>query len=87
MNEKKFYDQNWKEIQRTSCQVYTRVMGYLRPVNNYNIWKKSEFYSRNYFKNDKIIDNSDFLEKYEKANYYNVLQCADELVASSCSCD
>ena len=73
MNEKKFTNKDWVEIQRTQCQVYTRVMGYLRPVSHYNIWKKSEFYSRNYFKTGKVIDNGNFIEKYENINYYNVL--------------
>ena len=50
---------------RTPCQVYTRVMGYLRPVENYNLWKKSEFYSRKYF-DEKLVDNSDFIRKYSK---------------------
>lgn len=35
--------------QRTKCEIYTRVMGYYRPVSHFNIGKKSEFYSRNYF--------------------------------------
>lgn len=35
--------------ERTRCEIYTRVMGYHRPVRSFNIWKKSEFYSRNYF--------------------------------------
>ena len=49
---------------RTPCQVYTRVMWYLRPVSHYNIWKKSEFYSRKYFDVWKTIDNSEFIKKY-----------------------
>lgn len=48
---------------RTPCEVYTRVMGYLRPVSAYNLWKKSEFYSRKYF-DEKKIDNSVFISKY-----------------------
>lgn len=48
---------------RTPCEVWTRVMGYLRPVSHYNTWKKSEFYSRKYF-DAKKIDNSDFLRKF-----------------------
>lgn len=48
---------------RTPCQVFTRVMGYLRPVENYNIGKKSEFYSRKYFEENKV-DNSEFLRKF-----------------------
>lgn len=52
---------------RTPCEVRTRVMGYLRPVSHYNTWKKSEFYSRKYFKEEKI-DNSDFITKYLPSN-------------------
>ena len=48
---------------RTPCQIFTRVMGYLAPVYRYNIGKKSEFYSRKYFEENKI-DNSEFLRKF-----------------------
>lgn len=48
---------------RTPCEIWTRVMWYLRPVSHYNIWKKSEFYSRKYFDLDKV-DNSEFLRKF-----------------------
>jgi len=41
---------NNQEIQRQKCEVYTRVMGYHRPVSFYNEGKKSEFYSRTYYK-------------------------------------
>ena len=58
-----FVNKDWKEVSRTPCEVYTRVMGYLRPVSNYNVWKKSEFYSRKYFEENKI-DNSEFLRKF-----------------------
>ena len=47
---------------RTKCEIYTRVMGYHRPVSSFNIWKKSEFYSRKYFKEN--ISNKNFIEKY-----------------------
>ena len=53
------------ETKRTPCEVYTRVMWYLRPVSNYNIGKKSEFYSRKYFEEEKV-NNSDFIRKYNK---------------------
>ncbi|QQS58967.1 ribonucleoside-triphosphate reductase [Candidatus Peregrinibacteria bacterium] len=38
---------------RTKCEVWTRVMGYHRPVQNFNIGKKSEHYSRNHFCENK----------------------------------
>jgi len=59
----KFYDKQWKEVKRTQCQVYTRVMWYLRPVSHYNIWKKSEFYSRKYFDEGKLA-NSQFIRQF-----------------------
>lgn len=58
---------DWKIYFRTPCQTFTRVMWYLRPVEWYNIWKKSEFYSRKYFDESKV-NNSDFIRKYSTNN-------------------
>jgi hypothetical protein len=44
---------------RQKCEVYTRVMGYHRPVSQYNTWKKSEFYSRKTF-SEEATSNSEF---------------------------
>jgi anaerobic ribonucleoside-triphosphate reductase len=38
---------------RTKCMVYTRVMGYHRPVESFNIGKKAEHKQRKYFKIDR----------------------------------
>jgi thioredoxin-related protein len=48
---------------RTRCEIWTRVMGYHRPVSQYNFGKKSEFYSRVYFRatND---ENSKLINRY-----------------------
>lgn len=55
-----FIDKNWEKKQRTKCEIYTRVMWYFRPVDSFNTWKKSEFYSRTYFRefscNDDLAD-------------------------------
>lgn len=51
----------YQNLERTRCQIYTRVMGYHRPVTSFNIWKKSEFYSRDYFQEG--ISNKNFIEK------------------------
>jgi hypothetical protein len=59
-----FYNKEGKVVERVPCQIYTRVMGYLRPVSAYNIGKKSEFYSRKYFDEQKN-SNSEFIRKYE----------------------
>lgn len=37
------------ESKRTKCIVYTRVMGYHRPVESFNIGKKSEHKNRKMF--------------------------------------
>ena len=34
---------------RSRCMVYTRVMGYHRPVESFNIGKKGEHKQRKYF--------------------------------------
>lgn len=59
--------------ERTPCQVFTRVMGYIRPVQNYNLGKKSEFYSRKYFSKKKLeLDNQEFIKKYMHLNAQEV---------------
>ncbi len=60
---------NFEEIrlsdeERQPCEVWTRVMGYFRPVSEFNVGKKSEFYSRKCFCESKAVID---LEKYEIA--------------------
>jgi hypothetical protein len=62
----KFYDANGNEVRRTPCEIYTRVMGYHRPVTFFNNGKKSEFYSRTYFDECKSA-NSRFMDEYGDA--------------------
>lgn len=38
---------------RTKCLVYTRVMGYHRPVESFNIGKKGEHRQRKHFVENK----------------------------------
>ena len=35
---------------RTRCEIWTRVMGYHRPVSGWNLGKQAEFHERKYFK-------------------------------------
>ena len=37
------------EEERQPCEVWTRVMGYHRPVTSFNIGKKGEHYERKFF--------------------------------------
>lgn len=38
-----------KDEERTPCEVYTRVMGYHRPVSAFNIGKQQEHADRRHF--------------------------------------
>lgn len=35
--------------ERQPCEIWTRVMGYHRPVSSFNTGKKGEFHERTYF--------------------------------------
>ncbi len=41
--------------ERQACEVWTRVMGYHRPVSEFNKGKKSEYYSRLCFCESKAV--------------------------------
>ncbi len=44
--------------ERTECEVYSRVVGYLRPVGQWNRGKQQEFSDRKTFesKKEKVIE-------------------------------
>jgi len=50
-----FDDVRLSDSERQSCEVWTRVMGYLRPVSEFNKGKKSEFYTRVCFSESKAL--------------------------------
>lgn len=60
-----FFNANGEAIKRTKCEIYTRVMGYYRPVSQFNNGKKSEFYSRKYF-DERTSANSEFVKRFAK---------------------
>ena len=41
-----------RDEERTRCEIWTRVMGYHRPVSSFNKGKQSEYRDRKYFKID-----------------------------------
>ena len=43
-----------QQVKRSKCLVYTRVMGYHRPVESFNIGKKGEHQQRTHFKETTI---------------------------------
>ena len=53
--------------QRTPCEIWTRVMGYFRPVTSFNIGKKSEHMSRKHFQEIQS-SNSKFCKQYSSCS-------------------
>ena len=43
------------DSERQECEVWTRVMGYFRPVSAFNIGKKSEYAERKCFSEPKAM--------------------------------
>jgi anaerobic ribonucleoside-triphosphate reductase len=37
------------DAERQPCEIWTRVMGYHRPLSSFNIGKKGEFHERQYY--------------------------------------
>ena len=40
--------------ERQRCEVWTRVMGYHRPVASFNVGKKGEHHERRFFREERI---------------------------------
>ena len=40
---------------RQKCEVFSRSMGYIRPIKNFNIGKRAEFEERKTFKENIIV--------------------------------
>lgn len=50
---------------RQKCSVWSRSMGYIRPIGNFNIGKRAEFEERNTFKENVIFRTLNKLLKKE----------------------
>lgn len=46
-----------KDSERTKCEVWSRAMGYHRPVSEFNRGKKEEFYERKCFTEEKAVSH------------------------------
>lgn len=44
-------------LKRQPCEVWSRVVGYLRPVNGWNKGKRAEWKSRQNYSVDKIMEH------------------------------
>ena len=43
-----------QQEKRTKCVIYSRVMGYHRPVEGFNVGKKGEHKERAFFEENKL---------------------------------
>lgn len=50
-----------RDEERQPCEVWTRVMGYHRPVSEFNLGKKSEFATRKWFSTDNATRSGETL--------------------------
>lgn len=53
---------------RTKCEVFSRAMGYYRPVENFNIGKRQEYKERASFKEDYSLTTGNRHLELMKAN-------------------
>lgn len=57
------------DADRQPCEVWTRVMGYFRPISEFNIGKKSEYADRKYFSERKAVERE--VSKTSSFGYLN----------------
>jgi len=43
-----------RDEERQPCEIWTRVMGYHRPLASFNIGKKGEFHERKFFCESRV---------------------------------
>lgn len=51
---------------RQKTEIFSRSMGYIRPINNFNIGKRAEFEERKTFKENIIFSSLKKLLKKDK---------------------
>ena len=42
-------------MERQKCEVFSRSMGFIRPIDNFNIGKRAEFEERKLFKENLCL--------------------------------
>ena len=45
------------DAERQPCEIWTRVMGYHRPLSSFNTGKKGEFHERTYFDERRALSD------------------------------
>lgn len=57
-----------KDEERQPCEVWTRVMGYHRPVSQFNPGKKSEHAERKHFLEVRARRRLEAFQRYQEAS-------------------
>lgn len=57
-----------RDEERQPCEIWTRVMGYHRPVSQFNPGKKSEHAERKHFLEERARLRLASFERYSKAS-------------------
>jgi len=61
-------EEELENVKGTECEVYSRVVGYFRPVKQWNEGKQAEFYDREEFDLSKSKELQDGEEKEKREN-------------------
>lgn len=64
-----------KDSERQPCEVWTRVMGYHRPVSAFNKGKKSEYYTRLCYTEEKALER---MSREDQIHKDTAVLCAAE---------
>ena len=56
------------KTERTKCEIYSRIVGYIRPVSNWNVGKRAEFDDRKRF----IFNDEAMAEAWVKSEQMEV---------------
>jgi len=51
-------DSKGQSVVKVPTEIYSRVVGYFRPVQNWNLGKRQEFSERAYYDLEKIVPGS-----------------------------
>lgn len=57
-----------EDSERQECEIWTRVMGYFRPVEAFNIGKKSEYADRVCFSEPKAMAKVDEMDTVDRSD-------------------
>ena len=64
-----------RDEERTKCEVWTRVMGYHRPVSAFNPGKQQEHRERMFFREDRAMERLNNLQDLIEES---ILEASDE---------